>query len=54
MIFSLLSRNYFVQSFIAKVRPVFIKVDKFAGPLGSNPKKAETEMVSIDEYYKVL
>ncbi len=54
MTFSFLSRNCFVRSFIARVRPVFIKVGKFVGFLRSNLKKAEVGVVLIDKCYKML
>jgi len=52
--FSLLSRNYFVQSSATKARSVFIRAGKSVGPLESNPKRAEAGVVPVDEYYKVL
>ncbi len=54
MTFFLLSHNYFIRSSAIGVQPIFIKVNKFADPLGSNLKKAEVGMVLIDKYYKIL
>ncbi len=54
MTFFLLSRNCFIQSFVTGIRSVFIKVSKFIGSLGLNPKRVETEVVPIDECYKML
>ena len=52
--FSLLSRNYFVQSSTIRTRPVFIGAGKSVGPLESNFKRAEVGIVSVDEYHEML
>ncbi len=54
MIFFFLFRNYFIQSFITRVQLVFIRANKFVDPLELNLKKAETRIVPIDKYYKML
>jgi len=54
MILSFLFRNCFIRFFIIKVRLVFIKANKSINLLKSNLKKAETRVVPIDEYHKIL
>ena len=54
MMFFLLFYNCFIWSSIIRIQLVFIGVGKSIGFLGLNPKRAETGVVPVDEYYKML